>query len=376
MCGSSGSEAAGRNEDGRPNRSGTPLTTAKSVLAEHRWFVAVLLLYVAGAWVATRFVGSPADLRVTLYFSESSAVGTVTAAIAIGFLYVGHLLLVRRPRAPLAHLRQDLEKQFLSPERLWAGALVVVLLPAFVSTFSSLKAMISLVHPFEYDPLFARLDETLHFGVAPWRLLHPIVGHPRVTSAVSLIYSAWFFVVYGSLLWYAFSRKDPRLRMRFLLSFVGTWILLGTVLAILLSSAGPCYYGRVTGLADPFEPLMAYLHRVDQSYPVWALTAQQRLWDLHESSQLGVGAGISAMPSLHVAIAFLIFLAARRTHRVAGAVAGLYATMVMIGSVHLGWHYAVDGYVGIAGAAVVWRLVGRMLDHDSEFADVPAPGSG
>ncbi len=32
----------------------------------------------------------------------------------------------------------------------------------------------------------------------------------------------------------------------------------------------------------------------------------------------------------------------------------------MVGSVHLGWHYALDGYVGAAGAYAVWRAVGAL----------------
>jgi hypothetical protein len=32
---------------------------------------------------------------------------------------------------------------------------------------------------------------------------------------------------------------------------------------------------------------------------------------------------------------------------------------VFVGSIALGWHYAVDGYVGAAGVAVLWMLCGR-----------------
>jgi hypothetical protein len=35
----------------------------------------------------------------------------------------------------------------------------------------------------------------------------------------------------------------------------------------------------------------------------------------------------------------------------------------MIGSVHLGWHYALDGYVGAACALVIWFAVGWLLDR-------------
>src|SRR5215470_4267737 len=92
--------------------------------------------------------------------------------------------------------------------------------------------------------------------------------------------------------------------MRYLITFVLLWVLLGNVAATLLSSAGPVYYGRVTGLPDPFAPLIAYLHQA--STVVWlpALDVQDMLWQSYAHRSLGIGAGISAMPSLHVATSF------------------------------------------------------------------------
>lgn len=29
--------------------------------------------------------------------------------------------------------------------------------------------------------------------------------------------------------------------------------------------------------------------------------------------------------------------------------------MILFGSVYLGWHYAVDGYVAIIGVLLIWR---------------------
>ena len=37
------------------------------------------------------------------------------------------------------------------------------------------------------------------------------------------------------------------------------WILIGGILAVVFSSAGPCYYGRLGLSPDPFADLMAYL---------------------------------------------------------------------------------------------------------------------
>jgi hypothetical protein len=35
--------------------------------------------------------------------------------------------------------------------------------------------------------------------------------------------------------------------------------------------------------------------------------------------------------------------------------------LVLIGSVHLGWHYAVDGYVAIAAVTGFWWIAGRII---------------
>ena len=50
----------------------------------------------------------------------------------------------------------------------------------------------------------------------------------------------------------------------------------------------------------------------------------------------------------------LFALAAWRLNRIAGILASIFAGVIFIGSVHLGWHYAVDGYVGFALALAVW----------------------
>jgi len=55
---------------------------------------------------------------------------------------------------------------------------------------------------------------------------------------------------------------------------------------------------------------------------------------------------------------------ARHVHRWAGGAFALYAVFIAIGSVHLGWHYAIDGYVGAALAGACWLLAGRVVGSD------------
>jgi membrane-associated phospholipid phosphatase len=65
--------------------------------------------------------------------------------------------------------------------------------------------------------------------------------------------------------------------------------------------------------------------------------------------------GVAAMPSLHVgALVFFALWARRRSPALARLFAGLSA-LTFFGSLVSGWHYAIDGYAGVAlGAAAVF----------------------
>jgi hypothetical protein len=83
------------------------------------------------------------------------------------------------------------------------------------------------------------------------------------------------------------------------------------------------------------------------------------------------------MPSLHNAIAVLYALAAFRIGRLLGWFMTGYAVIIFIGSVHLGWHYAVDGIVSAAAMVLIWRWVDRWCirsGYDAAAAsERPAP---
>jgi membrane-associated phospholipid phosphatase len=65
---------------------------------------------------------------------------------------------------------------------------------------------------------------------------------------------------------------------------------------------------------------------------------------------------LSAMPSLHVAIAFLTVLYFWGKSRAIASVAFAYFLIILAGSVYLGWHYALDGYIGTIMVWTVWAL--------------------
>lgn len=282
-----------------------------------------------------------------------------------------HTLHVRpfRPMGIWTGIRQS---EIFSPERATAALIPIVLLPLFSSVFTSFKISIPEIAPFSWDQTLMQYDQLLHGGYHPWELLQPVLGHPLVTSVLSYLYNFWhgmIFIVY----WQMFRVEKRTLRMQFLLAFVLTWALLGSLGAFVFSSAGPCYYGEVVSGPNPFAQQMALLHAGNEVYSNRAFLAQDYLWNLYQEGKAGLGGGISAMPSLHVAVAFLMVLLARSFSRRATWLAAAYFIVILVGSVHLGWHYAIDGYAGVVIAWLIWIASGWLVR--SRFVP-PSPQSG
>jgi membrane-associated phospholipid phosphatase len=101
-------------------------------------------------------------------------------------------------------------------------------------------------------------------------------------------------------------------------------------------------------------------------------TLQEVLWQYHVSGGIGVGAGISAMPSMHVAGAMLFALLGWRTNRFLGIALTINVALILMATVFLGWHYAVDGYASIVGTLVIWWAVGALIRRASAPSEARA----
>jgi hypothetical protein len=327
---------------------------------EHTALLVLVFTYWACGLVVGELAGKSPIAAIAMYLPTfRSLIPLTIVALLLGRALV--ILVLERPPQPLTQFASELRTTLASPQRIAHALPAMVALQMFGGTFTIIKISLPSLIPFTWDVPLEQFDRWLHGGVAPWQLLHPILGFPILTNAVNWAYNLWFFVLGFILVWQTFSQQDARLRFQFFFTFVLGTILLGSAAAALFSSAGPCYFGRVTGLPDPFIPLTDYLREVDQSYPVWALRAQDMLWQGYVMRNVSLGAGISAMPSIHVAVATLFALVCWRAKRWLGIVMSIYAGIILIGSVHLAWHYAVDGYFGAIGMIAIWWLVGRAL---------------
>jgi membrane-associated phospholipid phosphatase len=200
------------------------------------------------------------------------------------------------------------------------------------------------------------LDRALHFGVDPWRLLQSVLGFDNVTFALNMFYNFWFLALFGCFMWFGFATRASVNRTQFFLAYMLTWLIGGGLLALVFSSAGPVYFGKLGLSPDPFAELMTYLYGVHERIPIWALKTQEILWDGYTGKTAPIG--ISAFPSMHNASTLLFALAAWNRSRGLGIAFAIYSVIILVGSVHLGWHYAVDGYAGLALAAVCWWVAG------------------
>ncbi|MGA0602493.1 phosphatase PAP2 family protein [Caulobacter sp. KR2-114] len=322
------------------------------------------------AELAPAVAGATPDLRGALRLN-AVLVGVMLAYVAITFLvarsggvpfslglYAVLWLVFGGLGAAAFALRRRLPARWRIGERVVLAAPVLLVAPAFFSAFTSLKSGLAQLHPYTWDAAIAGWDRAI-FGQDAWRVLQPALGHPPITFALSVLYSGWhaaMLTIFGGL---CFSLGRPALRLQALLALVACWALLGTWGAVALASVGPCFVGplHLPG-PDGFAEQAAYLRTANAQLPIWEFAEQSRLLNAAAAGRPVLGSGISAMPSMHIAVAFLMMLVGWRFGRRAGVAGSLYFLVIVVGSIHLGWHYFMDGVVAAAGAGLLWLAAG------------------
>jgi hypothetical protein len=320
----------------------------------HALYFVIVAIY-AAAFLALVYSQPGAQITSMLTMAASFATAGIPFMI-IGLVCARLCHVARRVRLVeiIPALGSDLWAFMRNPATMASGLPLIFALFPFMYVFAKIKSNIPMLVPFSWDAAFDDWDRIIHFGTRPWEWLQPVIGHWPVTFAINFNYNLWFVTMWFMWAYFAFARKPDELRTRFFLTFLLTWAIGGSLLAVVFSSAGPCYFTRLGLAPDPYAPLMAYLHAVNEIAPVWALNVQDMLWQ----GYVGEAAfkGISAMPSMHNATTLLFAIAAFRVNRTAGWILSVHATLIFLGSIHLGWHYAIDSYLAWALTILIWWL--------------------
>ncbi|MBK5569388.1 phosphatase PAP2 family protein [Ensifer sp. SSB1] len=284
----------------------------------------------------------------------------VSSMASLYMMWTVLMMLARREEHPTAALKTHMEKILLRNDRLAHAAHSTGIFVAMIFVFSTVKSTIPVIAPFSWDQTLFRLDRALFGGVDPYVVTSKVFGNAYGLVALNFVYNLWMVIFTVSMVvvpWIG----NHELRLRYIFTTLLTWFVGGNVVALLLSSSGPCFVELLYG-DDTYAPLMTLLKDVNAvTGMVWALIAQDILWESYTRDVGGIS-GISAMPSLHVAVAVIIACVAWQRGGLCRGIGLVYAVTIYIGSIQLGWHYATDGIMGGGIALLFWNASAYLTD--------------
>lgn len=288
---------------------------------ERDWFYPAALMTLLLGAVAWTCDGTPLPLFAIF------PLWLIVGLIALGLMTLGFVtsLIVRGEQHPLAMVRSALRG---AGWPLIGFGLAGINLCSFMRVKPALNRLVG----FTADPLLARMDRAILFGHDGADLLRILN-----TDAAAVFYSrAWFTFLVIALLLTLFRPPSPS-RTRLIVVYFALWTFAGPIVHLAMPAAGPIFY-RLVGAGNHFEHLTMSSKLTEM---------RDYLWSCFMTGQAGPGAGISAMPSLHVATTAWAALAIRQIFPAATFLVAAFTAMIVTLSVALGWHYLVDGLVGI-----------------------------
>lgn len=335
----------------------------------HRALLAVAVVYSLAVFAEAVYFKVPADnlLDICRYIAHAALIPVVfMAGVYVGAL-CGHFALAPQDGLWRALRRMDAELAHYVSGRRFAWALAAFIAMQAGTVFLISKSLIRVANPFSkmnWDITFAGWDKLLHFGSYPHTLLMPLVDALRFGRALDWLYFLWFAVMTAAACYNLFGDNQPHRRLRYLWGFVLSWIILGTLMATYFSSAGPVFFNTFfPEEGGPYDVIILNIQALSKESFLFADGARRMLIGWLRDRRMFDPNAISAMPSMHVAIAWLIALYAREIGRALFIAAALFCAAIFAGSVYFGFHYAIDGYVSIICVTVIWWVTGKCLDR-------------
>ncbi len=303
------------------------------------------------------------DEYLQILFSYGLSVISIMIILLLGHFATAIFLKMKKGTAPSDAEKLDWYKAYFR-DAPWlnilsaTGALIITM-----TSFTVHKGVAIGADGYHFDETFIAWDRMIFGGTDPWVITHHYLSSPIVTQIIDFLYHPAFLPMMIGYLICIIARGKPALRQTYMIAYLVSFTLIGMVAAVALNSAGPVFDGVLFGDGTTFGPLMDRLQEqvAAGSGPQTSDLIRRYLTYLHLSDQVNMGAGISAMPSMHIALAVLWIIPAFHINRILGVFMTLYGMLIWAASVHLGWHYFVDGLVALVMVAVIWVIVGYIM---------------
>lgn len=326
--------------------------------------LALCAAMIAIALITAQMTGISSEGIYAAYFEVSAAITFVSVLVWV-FVEVVRRAIARsdRPLETVLPRLCDLAPLLILP---------VIVAPFFLGAFTTAKTGLYFLVGFRWDRYWADFDRAL-FGADPWIYTHAVIN-PQLMHVWAWIYT----VVWGLLLIFTKSFVvlfgERRFVATFFTAMLLTWLFGGWLFALCFSAAGPIFAelvdptmgARFHGLRDALAATLA----VDQA----PRSTQAYLASVYQVPRVLRGGGISAMPSMHLGACSIYVIAGWRTRWIVPAL--IFWAIIFIGSVHFGYHYAVDGIVAAIIAALCWwgasQLYRRTAGTDAALVQQPS----
>ena len=294
------------------------------------------------------------SLKNQLVLTTIPATFASLVPVLAGYALAGVLV-----RAVVAYFRGELPaylRVIRSAGWLLDTARYVIFGALMVHTYFWIKLMVPLMHPELFDQQLWNLDQAMLFGHSPNVLFLDLLSNPTALRVIDWSYARIFFASMALAFSFFLSSPSRRLRAGFstgssLLWMTGAWLYL------LIPSIGPAYsFPDVWAAAAPFLELSRHF----QAVLMKSYRAVLQLPAGGSTDNVQLMFGVAAFPSLHVAFQTFAFLWMRRLWIYGQIVFGLFAFVILIGSVITGWHYLIDGLAGMAMALFCYDISLRL----------------
>jgi membrane-associated phospholipid phosphatase len=207
------------------------------------------------------------------------------------------------------------------------------------------------------------IDRAIGLGTVPTVVLQRMwysANLPSLLDTITIGFHLSYYVVppsIGIVLWAA----NQSVFERYLLAIAMTY-LIGLLVHFLLPTVPP-WMAASSGYTEPIARVL--YQRVHTTWPTF----------YRFGNALAGGNDVAAMPSLHMAAAFLVALGLSRLGKIVGVLGIAYAVGMGFSLVYIGEHYVADLLGGILIAWVCWlvapRVMARVLPRALEILPQP-----